>query len=103
MSDTIRHPRKAAGHAPDKLDELPLYELASIIRADWRTKDGKPNVWYGAAPYLDALDSLETVDDNYGLDTGDSIVIYFLANAAQWRGETARAVKAELKRRSSIR
>jgi len=33
------------------------------------------------------------------LDSGKSIVSYFLANAGQWRGEVAKEVKAELKRR----
>jgi len=30
------------------------------------------------------------------MDSGDSIVRYFLSNASTWRGETARRVKKEL-------
>ena len=41
--------------------------------------------------------TLNNINDNYGYDTAHSIVIYFLANATTWRGETARRVKAELK------
>jgi hypothetical protein len=40
---------------------------------------------------------LRDVTDAYGYDNGRSIVMYFLANANTWRGETARRVKAELK------
>lgn len=72
---------------------LPLYALAEICRKDWK------KVNYAAKPYLDAMLSLSNVSDNYYEDSGKSIVIYFLANAGSWRGEVARAVKAELNRR----
>jgi hypothetical protein len=35
----------------------------------------------------------------YYADTGRSIVLYFLNNATSWKGDTAKAVKAELKLR----
>jgi hypothetical protein len=41
--------------------------------------------------------SLNSINDDYYYDTGKSVVRYFLANAASWRGDTARAIKAELK------
>jgi hypothetical protein len=44
------------------------------------------------------MSSLNQVGDNYGMDTGDSIVRYFLSNAATWRGEVAKRVKNELKK-----
>lgn len=40
---------------------------------------------------------LNTIHDHYYLDTAESVVIYFLANAQTWRGETARLIKAELR------
>ena len=43
------------------------------------------------------MHSLRDVTDAYGYDDGRSIVMYFLANASTWRGETAKRVKAELK------
>lgn len=73
----------------------PLYEIASEIRKDWK----KP--YFGAKPYLDAMQSLHSVGENYGWDDGRSIVLYFLANATTWKGETARRVKAELKQLTS--
>lgn len=69
----------------------PLYTIAREIRKDWK------NVSCYAAPYLNAMSCLNSVDDNYIMDSGRSIVSYFLANAGSWRGETAKRIKAELK------
>jgi hypothetical protein len=69
----------------------PLYQIAIDIRSDW----SKPN--YAAKPYLDAMRGLQSIDDAYGLDSARSIVRYFLSNASAWRGDKARAIKAELK------
>jgi hypothetical protein len=41
--------------------------------------------------------SLETCRDAYGADSGVSVISYFLANAASFKGADARALKAELK------
>ncbi len=68
-----------------------LSTIAAEIRKEWK------NVWFGAKPYLDAMSTLDSINDDYGLDSGKSIVLYFLANASTWRGETARRIKAELK------
>lgn len=68
----------------------PLYEVAEEIRKDWK------NIYFGAKPYLDAMSCLESINGNYGWDSGKSIVLYFLANASSWRGETARRIKKEL-------
>jgi hypothetical protein len=70
----------------------PLYEIASEIRKDWGSK-----VNFAARPYLDAMATLNSINDSYGWDSGKSIVLYFLSNAASWRGETAKRIKAELK------
>ena len=69
----------------------PIYEIANEIYADWK----KP--YFGAVPYLEAMTTLTDIKDNYFYDTGKSVVLYFLANASSWRGETAKRVKAELK------
>lgn len=68
-----------------------LSEIAREIKADWK------NVYFGAVPYLQAMQSLDSINDNYGQDDAASIVIYFLSNATTWRGETAKRIKAELK------
>jgi hypothetical protein len=69
----------------------PLYEIAREIKSDWK----KP--YFGAVPYLDAMSTLNSINDNYIYDSGKSVVLYFLSNANTWRGETARRIKKELK------
>ena len=69
----------------------PLHEIAAEIRKDWRP------VNYAAAPYLDAMRELNAISDRFYEDSGHSVVAYFLSNAASWRGEIARRIKAELK------
>ena len=68
-----------------------IREIACDIRADWK------RVNYAAAPYLNAMFSLDKITDCYGFDDARSIVTYFLCNASTWKGETAKAIKKELK------
>ena len=74
----------------------PLYEIAREIRKDWKATS-KNGIYFGAAPYLDAMESLTDKNSKYGYDSASSIVNYFLANASTYRGETAKRIKAELK------
>jgi hypothetical protein len=60
-------------------------------------------VWFGARPYLDAMHSLTNITDNYMYDSGKSVVLYFLSNAATWKGEAARRIKAELKAMAKVK
>lgn len=69
----------------------PLRDIAAEISADW----ARP--YFGAVPYLEAMSTLDTMRDSFFLDSAKTIVLYFLANANTWRGDTARRVKAELK------
>lgn len=69
----------------------PLYEIAREIKREWK------NVYFGAVPYLNAMATLGRITENYGEDSAKSIVLYFLSNAATWRGQKAREIKAELK------
>jgi hypothetical protein len=66
--------------------------IARDIRSDWGSK-----VNYAAKPYLQAMLSIDEHCPNYGNDSGESIVRYFLCNAASYRGEKAKALKKELK------
>lgn len=68
-----------------------IYEIAKDIRRDWK------NVSPAAAPYLDAMRDLDSIQDQYGMDSGASIVQRFLVNAQGWRGPVAAAIKTELK------
>jgi hypothetical protein len=75
----------------NEVQTRPLYEIAQEIYRDWR-----PVSPY-AKPYLEAMSSLNSINDRYMFDSGDMIVRYFLSNASTWRGETAKRIKAELK------
>lgn len=68
----------------------PVFEIAFEIRMDWK------RIYFGAVPYLTAMRDIDKITDNYGLDSAKSIVLYFLSNAATWRGETAKRIKKEL-------
>ena len=68
-----------------------LSTIALEIRMDWK------NVYFGAVPYLNAMATMDSVHSDYGCDSGESIVLYFLSNARAWKGDTARRIKAELK------
>ena len=68
-----------------------LNTIAADIEQKWQ------NVNYAARPYLDAMHTLKSIDDKYYADSAESVVLYFLSNAKGWRGENARAIKAELK------
>jgi hypothetical protein len=65
--------------------------IARDIARDWT----KPN--FAAVPYLRAMQGLDAITDSYGADKAATVVSYFLGNAGQWRGDKARAIKAELK------
>jgi hypothetical protein len=68
-----------------------LFQIANDIHSNW------PKPYFGAVPYLRAMATLSSINEYYGLDSGHSIVLYFLANANSWRGPEARRIKAELK------
>ena len=78
------------------LKQKTLDELARLAERSW-SRDGK--VAGPAKPYLDALGSLSDMNSTYGADSARDIIVYFLGNATGWKGETAKAVKAELNRR----
>ena len=74
----------------------PVHEIAREIELEW------PKVNFAARPYLSAMHSLSSIDDDYYLDSGRSVVLYFLSNAQTWRGEAARRIKKELKDMAGI-
>ena len=69
----------------------PLSTIAREIFNDWK------KVNYAAKPYLEAMFSLDSINDKYGMDDARSVVAYFLSNASTWRGPKAKEIKAELK------
>ena len=90
------------------LATLPLHSIASRIIMDMESiAKSKGKYWRHAfpyaAPYADAMMSLTTLDDKYGWDSGRDIVARFISNAASWKGETAKAIKAELRKRLGLK
>ena len=77
----------------ENIDKLSISALSFICKSDWK------KVYFAAVPYLQAMHTLNAITDRYMHDSGKSIVGYFLSNAGAWRGEVAKQVKAELKRR----
>lgn len=75
-----------------ELNKKTLYEIVQIIRKDWSP------IYFSAQPYLDAMERLDSIDDSIGKDSGEEIVIYFLMNAKQWKGQIAREVKDYLRK-----
>ena len=71
---------------PDKISEI-----AQLISANW------PKIYFGSAPYLEAMYSLDSIADRFGEDSAKVILLYFLSNASTWRGEVAKEVKHKLK------
>jgi len=69
----------------------PIRDIASDILYDWK------NVSPYAKPYLTAMLTLDTIDDRYFLEDAETIIVYGLSNMSSFRGENARALKAELK------
>lgn len=74
------------------LDNMKISEIAQIVKQDWNP------VYFSAKPYLDAMEQLGSIDESIGKDSGEEIVIYFLMNAKQWKGQIAREVKDYLRK-----
>ena len=76
----------------------PINRIAAEIITLWgptRWTDPKGYQIF-AMPYLRAMLDIRTLSDCYGVDPAEDIVLYFLSNAAPWRGEDAKRIKAEL-------
>ena len=90
----------AAPATPDtiaiQLANAPISQIADVIRRSWE----RPSPY--AMPYLKAMFHLTSMTSMYGADDAKSIILYFLSNAAGYRGMIARLVKAELKRRCGV-
>jgi len=78
----------------------PLSRIAhaaiSNLRATYTDAHRPPAFYFHAMPYLMAMRDLRSCADNYALDSGHSVVAYALSNLGPWRGDFARAIKAEL-------
>lgn len=73
-------------------------EILDNWRAHYSDAPKRPFFLRAAWPYLDAMLSLKTAsrEERYGNEDAQMIVLYFLNNVTAWRGDFARARKAEL-------
>lgn len=76
-----------------------LSDIAKDIRSNWK------NISYWAEPYLQAMEQIHSPEPNapYIFEDAETVVMYFLANAQCWRGETARTIKKELKKQYNLK
>ncbi len=68
-----------------------LSTIAAEIRRAWK------DPYFGAEPYIRAMETMDRVGDSYGDDPGTTIVLRFLNNAGTWRGKDAQRIKNELR------
>lgn len=79
------------------MEHRPLHEIGRDIRVAWSAQTANGKVPPYADAYLRPLETLTSINDNYHLDSAKSIVLYLLSNMTTFKGEQARALKAELK------
>ena len=72
-------------------ERVTVCEIARAIVKDWK------NINPYAAEYLNAMLTIESIEESYYADSAKSVVMYFLANAGSYRGDNARSYKALLK------
>ena len=73
------------------MENRSISSIARDIKKVWI----KP--YFGAKPYLDAMMSLDKINDRFYEDSASLVVMYFLANASTFRGNNAKVLKQELK------
>lgn len=76
-----------------------LSDIAKDIRSNWK------NIYYGAEHYLLAMEQIHSPEPYapYMFEDAQTVVMYFLANAQYWRGETAKKIKKELKKQYNLK
>lgn len=72
----------------------PLYQIANEIVSDYMDR-GK-SLPDAARAYVEPMQFLTSMDDTFGYDDAETVVIYALSNLTGWRGDTARRVKREM-------
>lgn len=74
-----------------------LCDIATEIDQLWATEKVSANTRSWTLPYRNTMRALRKITDSYGHDSAREIVLYFLSNCTNWRGENARRIKDELK------
>lgn len=87
--DTLGDQAKAIPAGPRSLSTI----AGEIMGSPWY----RSNSSIYARDYIEAMSRLDKITDQFFADTAESVVRYALSNLTTWRGDQARAIKAELK------
>lgn len=87
--DTLGDEAKAIPAGPRLLSTI----AREIMGSPWYRSDSS----IYARDYIQAMELIHKITDRYFADTAESVVRYALSNMTTWRGDQARAIKAELK------
>jgi hypothetical protein len=68
-----------------------IREIAAEIKQDWKEP------YFGALPYIFAMQYLDYIDDRFGHDGAKDILSRFLSNAGGYRTKKAREIKDEIR------
>ena len=78
------------------MTNLQTVRSLSAIGREIQQECADKKFYYYAQSYVDALTQLNSIHDQYYADSAASVVRYALSNLTGWKGEKARAIKAEL-------
>jgi hypothetical protein len=78
-----------------------ISEIAYFVSRDWSKRSPLHEVYLSALRGVHCVNIRDNQNNHYmyGSDSAQSVVLYFLCNASAYRGDNAKMVKAELKRR----
>ena len=88
--------RESADMLTPAQDIAPRVTLDALARLALNDATLTGNARTYASPYLYALTACESMTDYYGADSARHLAMYALSNLRSWRGESARAWKAEM-------
>ena len=89
--------KSRASSLAGKAKSMQVADISDEIVAAHRRTGQK--VSPAAAPYLEAMGSLKSIKDRYGMDSGSSILAYALSNLGSFKGAVAKILKGEMRRR----
>lgn len=71
--------------------------IAYEIVQKWRQDPPQERIVRRAGPWIEAMMSLNSCEDWYGMETGDMIVAHVLDNITHWGGPEARRIRDNLR------
>ena len=87
--------------ANDDLKKLDIAQITEIVKAELpdvlSALDTSPKAYLKSL--IMAMGTLNTIEDNYYLDSGLEVVAKFVDSSRAWNSETGKLVRAELERR----